>query len=782
MGLEAGKPGAQDAPEGYVRFNHGNHVPSAWTNPDVPERQRDCRGCHNYSVEGPHDPQAVCINCHFSDEVNQYEFKLWAVDPSFLTGLSAVRSQDSLFQHSYHLALECRECHPAGDDIRAPYLMPKSGGLALCEQCHIGEKPRQEDLRFMATRRDGTPIDADYGAQIKGKLMRGLVEALNGAPAMGPNAGAERHVGPFRHQDHILPEHSGSATSLSQLMNADKGAERARRANCAACHGPMFDAVAGMTPPEGSETHVSFEQTAENCGACHISDGAGTPISFRVEASTKPSLAAATFSHADHLRIGRPSGEAVKATAAGYESIHEEGCFACHEHDAAAAGSYVLSDGLGSEQAFQGCQECHSTSAWAPVEHGDWWTHEDHGSWQSCTPCHDFAQPDFLANRPLVQVERRRPGVFRIETQMHPHITTAPGESIEQSCAECHRQPVAELPSRIQEAPFRHASHLPAEPSAEDCLRCHGPNVSLAEFSGDLGRRLAQGGVLAAAPEAQVGLVYDPASCTECHLGAAPVASSEGSEAALTPREVPEFSHGAHVGKPLANGEMMGCAECHVFDPGGQMAGESGAEMAAAPIEIRTVAEAMDCTLCHDHSWTPPAAAAAGGDTSSWPARALVTGAGITPAEVQACTLCHVSGIPVDGAEWTIPSAMVADLAGNAGQFHPDDRECATCHIPREGLIAAASTSVPSGSRVFVQRSFYVPEIAEGAKPAIHRGGTRKIEDDYVSCADCHWTKYKADSIGEGTGTTNPETPLERRKRGDDLRYFPGGNPDKLRR
>ncbi len=763
LGGEAVSTPAQDHLSPVKPFTHGKHVPDAWLDLDEPERLRDCRGCHNYSLDAPHDPQSVCTNCHFSDDINRYVISLDKTREAFKGSLAALRTPGALFQHSNHEALECRECHrPEGDSIEAPILMPSSGGMALCLECHVGEKERQSNLKFMSVLRDGTPVTPQRREQALVKLQRGLVQALNGSPEMGPNQGDQRFVEPFRHQDHILPDFLGQGTSLAGLKNPNNDAQSAREAQCAVCHSPMFEAAAGFRTAPGDDVHRAFEQAPETCGACHIANEQRAPIEFTFTEGTKSSLTAGTFSHADHLGFDRSAGGAAKASAAGYDSIEADGCAACHQYDQEAPSGFVLADAFRGDTPFLGCQECHSQSNWAPAEHGDWWLHEDHGDWTTCSQCHQFGGDDFATSRLQASVQRRRPGLFHIETQAHPHITVKEGESVEGSCATCHRQPVKALPSRVQEASFNHASHLPANPVAADCVVCHGASVSGAAQSSDIGAQvLAAAGGLQPAGEAALGLTYDPAACTSCHLGSAPAPAMGpiGWAEKTKPRLVPEFSHAAHIGKTLAGGQAVLCSDCH----------SATMEELASGADFGTHAAALDCTQCHDHSGA--------GD----PMRAASTGGGVTAQEVASCTQCHVGGIPELDAMLEIPYAHIVDIAAGAQQFHPEGQECIECHIPREGLISAQVEE--SHSRVFVQRTHYSPEESTMAKPAIHRGDTRKLKADRTTCFACHWTNTLVDAADGGSAIPNPETSITRASQGDKLRkgdnvIFPGGNPD----
>jgi len=253
-------------------------------------------------------------------------------------------------------------------------------------------------------------------------------------------------------------------------------------------------------------------------------------------------------------------------------------------------------------------------------------------------------------------------------------------------------------------------------------------------------------------------LAYDPAACTQCHLGSMPVpvgTSSAGAAAsAAVARVVPEFAHGDHVGRDLGDGTAASCTTCH------------GLETAAGEFPaMLTLPTALDCSMCHAHS----------GDRADLALVQARTGRGVTAAEIGACSTCHSAGIPKPEQVFDIPVARVADLVGNVGQFHPPGADCATCHLPGAITVTATgSANARSVSRVFARRSFYAGDSSGRKKSAIHRGDTRKIEDDVV-CFSCHWTRTVADSASFGSGMTDPELGPNRRRIGDTMKDFPGG-------
>ena len=323
---------------------------------------------------------------------------------------------------------------------------------------------------------------------------------------------------------------------------------------------------------------------------------------------------------------------------------------------------------------------------------------------------------------------------YTVVDDLSDPITVAPGASIEGSCRECHRKPVASLPSRIKDVAFDHGTHLPPSAGPGDCAACHNSEQFGVRTSADLART-----------GAGAGLVYDPQACMGCHRGSVPVPQFA---ATAGERSVPEFSHGAHLGQKLVGGAEVGCTTCHV--PG-------------AGAEIGTLPAASNCTLCHAHSMAPIEG------------HATLTGGGITAAEVAACSACHQDGFPVPGRATLIASSEVVDLVGDLAQHHPVDQECAKCHLPEAGLLIS-SVDKPTGNRVFVNRTTWTPKGGDKPLSAIHRNTrtdsyepTRKHEGDIINCFYCHWTDRKSGGTGE------PELARNRDNYGDVLKDFPGG-------
>jgi hypothetical protein len=752
--------GRKHAPSGMASprmeetpFTHAKHVPEAWSRGEQ-ERSRDCRGCHRYDAADPHDPQTVCSRCHFTNEINDYQFDLSKSEPGFESDLSALRTPGGLFRHSVHLALECRTCHPTkAGAIETPALLPTLTGFSLCTGCHGGEPTR--DLKTLPFMSNVTEAERNASRQ---RLKANLVDVLNNSPTMGPNQGDVTYVGPFRHADHIPAAQLRDAQPLKSAATASS--DPASLANCATCHQPMFASGAAATKSDGQEPFETFQQSIFQqspslCGTCHIADAGRTPIVFTVESTPRASSSAGTFSHQAHLAAAatQPATGAV-ANADAHTTIQEQGCATCHEFDGLREQTYAVRQ---ERAGFQGCQTCHDVAPWTPAEHDGWWLPRDHGDWQACNGCHVFGEPDFKTTRPMAEVRRRKPGTFRIEKQAHPMITSKSGDAIQQDCATCHRAVVPELPSRLRDTAFQHATHLPLEPKPGDCAECHASRINSTSKASEIGfvtrganntnidlvANLSNG----ALAKPLVGLVYEPAACVRCHLGSAPVASRpfEGLENEPA-RQVVEFSHQGHLGKAWHAGPAMSCLDCHAID------------RANAAALMTTKPDALNCTQCHDHS------------------KRATTTSGVSTAEVQGCATCHISGtpaLPVPGQQpvATVLGAHIANIEGGARQFHPNDQDCKTCHV----TMMAPQTRPPSSNRVVATRTFYTPSGEQGRKTAIHRGNTSKLPEDRTDCFLCHWTDAYMDAPGERGGTTNPESTLIRRLRGDDMRDFPGG-------
>ena len=319
-----------------VKFSHQKHVPKVWMDHDgkgkwtFDETQRDCRGCHDYGTDAIRDPQTVCAQCHVSNEINEYTFALSADPPEFTQDLTGLRSPGALFQHNYHLVLECRECHQVEADVfLPPILMPGARDRDSCRTCHEGDKPRQAELLFMTHDRDGNKITEESKAKARTVLKGTLFNALNESPAMGANQGQDRAVGPFQHADHVLIGGRAAVFPLAEMKSALAPAQAGREGNCAACHAPMFTADPPVATGNSTNIHAPFTQSDQSCGVCHVSDSAGTPIQFELKPNTIKSVTAGTFSHKDHLSFVRPSENlterSFQTSVQGYDSHRGRG-------------------------------------------------------------------------------------------------------------------------------------------------------------------------------------------------------------------------------------------------------------------------------------------------------------------------------------------------------------------------------------------------------------------------------------------------------------------------
>jgi hypothetical protein len=689
----------QDDPGRKRPFIHKDHVASVWASRRSPENQRDCRGCHVFDEGGARDPQAVCVECHISAEANRNTFR-----PVFEQGwdtLDNYRDAERPFRHHTHAALACRECHQPEDRIPSDP-MPIRGGSAECTRCH-GPSETGEPVRF-----DLLWGEADVASD---SVRRAFLDALNRSPNMLPD-----QLGPFSHSEHLADPKLGFG--LEELVG-----EGSKRGLCTSCHDPLVHS--GVR-----ELHENrFRRTS--CGECHVS--ASGPLEFGATKETAHSLAAMTFSHADHLGYERGVRDPASSSGGGYERIEQGGCHACHEYDSGAR-TFVVSDAATHES----CRECHTSESWRVAQHGDW------QGW-GCLQCHSFDRAGGLAlDRPRVTVRRRRAEHFVIESQVHPHIAGEVGtELFDDNCSQCHRARVEELPSRLGTRAFSHATHLPPEPDAEQCALCHGSRVARADSSSALTELLRGQRIAASDPElsALLGLTYDTNACTQCHRGAMPKPVQIEYDA-IQPAEVVDFSHAHHVGKQGPAGSPIDCLTCHQPD-----------DEAAGP--VGTLATAMACTQCHDHREGPTSEIS--GDASA--------------AELHRCSKCHVGTIPAASGSLDVERARLTRLLGNAGQFHPSDRRCDECH---KAEWSSSVAELVAGDHVF----------AEGGR---HRDGTLVDKHQHrgkflkdlagVDCLWCHWAQgvpnhdFESADLREKNGNV-----LERRGKDGVLRTFPGGS------
>lgn len=709
-------------PQRATRFTHAQHVSEIWFNESTPEVWRDCRGCHRFAAEhAVSAPQQECDACHGAGNLVRTFLPGWQDD----LGRYRTRTRDA-FRHHTHGMLECRECHlPADTNFLRDFDIVT--GPAQCARCHEAEQVAKDDhaevrgLRWFGGAADEAtarslgvpfrrpPADAAAYAQV-------LVAAFAG-PTGGVNTTKLPVGGDFDHHDH------GDIA-------------------CRDCHTDITTASArevgtGRIPVDG-------------CAKCHVADAAnaGARVSQAPKKEVRPLWSLGAFVHSDHYRFLLP-GAARKegvATAAAYELLatsKAKGCDVCHTQDPAAIGlatrDFPFAPGQ-SRHRYVDCVGCHDVAGWRTGETAAAPLHDStdgapdgkqHG-WTGCASCHVFGEPAFATNRPTVAVTRTRDRQFEFAVQTHPDITQ---RGIDQSgrpaladCKSCHRARVPELPSRLERRQFRHATHLPAAASEQDCRACHGRATTAADA-------LALGG--------DDFRTYTLDGCAQCHLGSA---IREVAEEAVPPRPVVAFSHGAHA-KAGAR-----CTECH--------------ELAADGRDVTTKTAALSCNQCHDHQEGGPKAEQLFGDA------------------VRSCGRCHVEA-PAAGDKPTLdvpaargtPAAATdaryrAEQTAFAGfvdsQFHPLGGKCTACH-------RAVLQPDPKWPGLRVPRADHL----FGTSRSPHdRSAPRKQPSE---CLRCHWKPIDGLEAGVDAGSAderffrkNPTDPKTRSSYGNDNAGYPG--------
>lgn len=678
---------------GPAVFTHRSHVQQAWFEGNQPEVERDCRGCHGFGREGVRDPQQVCASCHYE------AFRLDPA-PGYEETLAELRSAVAVvgFEHVEHGSLACRTCHLKANlegklqrGSRPSEDLPIPSGFNLCARCH-GAESRFEEMRAVA------PGNVLFGRVPAEGWEQGFFARLDAEPGMGPE-----RVGPFEHGQHVLDV--ARVEPLATFFDAPRTSapHPAADSTCSTCHVPTTRALATEL--------FEKEWDDASCGDCHLSRKG--PIRFERLPAEVPSLTALTFAHRDHLELGAWKTARDQASSQAYDDIERRSCFACHAPEAQGV-DFGLSR---RDWSYAGCVTCHDAGPWVGAsrttdpERG--WSH---GEWGSCTRCHDYTGSDMRTDRPAVTVDRRRPKAFRIRTQMHPDIS-AP---LDDDCRTCHKAEAGALPSRVAEKAFRHATHLPP-PTADNradlvqrCQTCHGSRVGLSESSQELGARL-RGEPLGTGAEL-FGLTYDPAACSQCHLGSPPEV------VAWTPltKEVVAFPHRPHL-TPKAGSAPLDCVSCHVGDT--STPAFLGGDLGVLPAAQR-------CQPCHVH------------DDG---AGARITGP-VTKKELAACRTCHLQRIPARAEAFERPH--LAGLAISGFQVHPPERTCSECHLVDPELASEREQGK-------------VNHIA-ATHDSPHGQGRPE------NCLGCHWNGAK-DSMGE-----NPEDPAVRKRLGALLGDYPG--------
>jgi hypothetical protein len=335
--------------------------------------------------------------------------------------------------------------------------------------------------------------------------------------------------------------------------------------------------------------------------------------------------------------------------------------------------------------------------------------------------------------RPLVGVTRQTERTFQFSRHTHPDITqpgVARSGRIELAdCKQCHRARVNELPSRIEQRPFRHDTHLPANPTAQDCQQCH-PNATGA----------ATGPLLGGAD----GRTYSLQACASCHWGGE-VKEVDRLEAPPL-RAVVAFPHGPHVAAGAS------CTDCHEPGAGGR--------------DYGTKPKALDCTQCHDHQPGGPKAERLLGD------------------EVQSCAACHHQDLAGKPPVLAVPArrgspAAATDpryrsqqtvFAGFAdSQFHPLGKDCTECHR----AVLQPDGRWP-GLRVKREDHLFTTSTSP------HAGAASK---EPAECLRCHWKpmdggRFEAAVVGPESELLDlrrrPSSEATRLRFGNDARGYPG--------
>src|SRR5450432_1222890 len=94
-------------------FRHTSHVPDFWYTREPgsngKEYARDCRGCHDYRVQGkPKDPEQACVLCHENPKFAPDQHLEVEYTKGFETSLDPLRSPGTAFEHYEHSSLACR--------------------------------------------------------------------------------------------------------------------------------------------------------------------------------------------------------------------------------------------------------------------------------------------------------------------------------------------------------------------------------------------------------------------------------------------------------------------------------------------------------------------------------------------------------------------------------------------------------------------------------------------------------------------------------------------------
>ncbi len=432
-----------------LAFSHKEHVSPYWSSEKAKEQgresrkgetARDCQGCHDYRADAPaaelKKPAESCERCHDPDRF----FKAAAtqsIDTARAT-VDPAKEEQRFFKHSQHRVrkqsgkpLDCAECHyqDTGTQTKPDWEITFPSGnfenKAFCTSCHDSDGPEARKSFNAGLTEESRKLAATRGALI------------------------------FSHAAHMSPEDLAAGNLET----------------CNRCHDSMKDAE------PHSLAEVQFDTKA--CAKCHIgmeftaSSKLDSGQPFQVESPT-----AGVFSHADHLKPHSGNQQ--------IDPIGEQGCLRCHEFESTAhrnaelgVRSFALKpflSGANGKSAFEGCLTCHRDVR-VP----------DHGNVDACAQCH-VVEPGSLTlfskmatNRPREQALMHSPASFTFARQSHKFISKESSKDAPENCAACHKAKLDAQPSRIDEKPFDHATHLPrgfaqlrgAQANAE-CAKCHG--------------------------------------------------------------------------------------------------------------------------------------------------------------------------------------------------------------------------------------------------------------------------------------------------------------------
>lgn len=724
----------QDPAASPGRFSHAQHVDRVWLG-DIPEVWRDCRACHRFDEQNRVSaPQRECDSCHVDKGLLVREFTVgWEDD---LRGYTT-RTRDA-FRHHTHYMLECRECH-LPPNARNVTDFDVVTGPGQCARCHE-QRPAEEALAMVRGLRWFRSVADAPGAQALG------VAAFTPPAADGYAQYADKLVKVFAGPD-------GGVNTVPLPLGGDFDHDDHAGITCIACH---------TTIPTASAKDVGTGQIpAGTCGSCHQIDDKTPPTAASPAAATRrvqrESQTAGAFLHADHYGFVQPgaqrrAGVCTEASYAQLTDSKQNGCDVCHVQNKAAVGlvqpDFPFQPG-NSKHTYLDCASCHAVDGWRTGESAAKPLHDSSdgkqgdgkNGWGACAACHLPGAGAMAKERPKVDVQRFTESTFRFNAHTHPDITTAgvdrSGRAALADCAACHRARVPELPTRLAERVFRHATHLPAQPQAKDCAGCHPSATS------------------AAAPAALAVdfRTYSTKDCTTCHWGGdvTEVVTGDGKPASRT---VVQFPHGPHV-KAGAS-----CTDCHELDAVGR--------------DETTKPAALQCNLCHDHQ--------PGGDGKAADPKAE----GLFAGEARSCVRCHhepappgatlVEAVPpprgtpaaAQDTRFRFEQAVFAGF--REPQFHPLGGECKECHK----ADLAPNKKWPGLRR---ERKDHVFVRKPGK---VHGDGPKQP----ANCLACHWVAtsgLKASITGSGAvfdRRREPTSPTTRQEFGNEKTGYPGKSAD----